>query len=202
MLAAAERVFSTKGFYDASMDEIAAECGITKPMLYSYFGSKQELFAACAERLDARLRDYVSGAAERRDIAPAQRLWLGLLGFFSFVEENRQFWAAYHPYESQSPPTPFIAAGNQGEEAWAGLLGELFGATARDAGLGDAAAAQAVPLAGAVAAAAIAMARWWLRHPDEPKELQALRLMNLVWNGFAGLLEGRLWLPDFDQTPA
>src|SRR5438132_10705493 len=42
MLAAATRIFARRGDQDASMDEIAAACGITKPMLYSYFDSRSE----------------------------------------------------------------------------------------------------------------------------------------------------------------
>jgi hypothetical protein len=34
-----------------------------------------------------------------------------------------------------------------------------------------------------------------MRHPDQPKELQALRLMNLAWMGLGEISKGRLWLP-------
>ena len=40
MVAAAQAVFAERGYHAASMDEIAERSGITKPMLYSYFGSK------------------------------------------------------------------------------------------------------------------------------------------------------------------
>ena len=43
MLAVAERVFAERGFRSASMDEIAELVGVTKPMLYAYFGSKDGL---------------------------------------------------------------------------------------------------------------------------------------------------------------
>ena len=41
MLDVAEKMFANRGFHDASMDEVAAAAGITKPMLYNYFGSKE-----------------------------------------------------------------------------------------------------------------------------------------------------------------
>lgn len=52
ILKAALSVFSGKGFGGASMDDIAAAAGITKPTLYQYFASKDELFTAmlCDER--------------------------------------------------------------------------------------------------------------------------------------------------------
>lgn len=46
ILDAALTIFSQKGFVAASMDDIAAEAGLTKPTLYQYFPSKDELFTA------------------------------------------------------------------------------------------------------------------------------------------------------------
>lgn len=46
ILDAALKIFSEKGFVGASMDDIAAEAGLTKPTLYQYFPSKDELFTA------------------------------------------------------------------------------------------------------------------------------------------------------------
>lgn len=46
ILEAALVVFSEKGFVGASMDDIAAAAGISKPTLYQYFPSKDELFTA------------------------------------------------------------------------------------------------------------------------------------------------------------
>ena len=50
MLDAAGRAFAAHGFHAASMDAIAADAGISKPMLYNYFGSKQGLYVAFVER--------------------------------------------------------------------------------------------------------------------------------------------------------
>ena len=55
MLAAAERAFADRGFHAASIDAIAEASGITKPMVYAYFGSKEGLYRACMQRARARL---------------------------------------------------------------------------------------------------------------------------------------------------
>lgn len=47
---AAERVFSVVGFKNAKMENIAAEAGITKVTLYSYFQSKENLYLALTYR--------------------------------------------------------------------------------------------------------------------------------------------------------
>lgn len=46
ILDAALKVFAAQGFSGASMDAVAAEAGVTKPTLYSYFPSKESLFQA------------------------------------------------------------------------------------------------------------------------------------------------------------
>ena len=57
MLRAAGEAFATHGFHGSSMDEIARAAGITKPMLYRYFGSKEGLYAAYLEMTGRELVD-------------------------------------------------------------------------------------------------------------------------------------------------
>jgi len=59
ILDAALTVFSQKGFVSASMDDIAAEAGLSKPTLYQYFPSKDELFTAMmTEERDHMLESF------------------------------------------------------------------------------------------------------------------------------------------------
>ncbi|MEM9563622.1 MAG: TetR/AcrR family transcriptional regulator [Actinomycetota bacterium] len=44
ILRAASRRFGADGFAGVSMDELAAEAGVTKPTIYAHFGSKEALF--------------------------------------------------------------------------------------------------------------------------------------------------------------
>jgi TetR/AcrR family transcriptional repressor of mexJK operon len=46
ILEAAKRLFSDEGFNGASMDQIAAEAGVSKLTVYSHFGDKEALFSA------------------------------------------------------------------------------------------------------------------------------------------------------------
>ncbi|MFF3414628.1 TetR/AcrR family transcriptional regulator [Streptomyces sp. NPDC002698] len=48
ILDAAGRVFSERGYHNASMEEVAAGVGITAAALYRHFPNKYALFAACA----------------------------------------------------------------------------------------------------------------------------------------------------------
>jgi AcrR family transcriptional regulator len=47
VLRAAARVFNRRGFHIATLDDVADELGVTKPALYYYADSKDELLAAC-----------------------------------------------------------------------------------------------------------------------------------------------------------
>jgi TetR/AcrR family transcriptional repressor of mexJK operon len=60
ILDAAKRLFAREGFAGASMDQIAAEAGVSKLTVYSHFGDKEALFAAairakCEEMLPSDL---------------------------------------------------------------------------------------------------------------------------------------------------
>jgi len=55
ILRAASRTFARGGYASTSMDDIAAEAGVSKLMLYRHFNSKHELYAAVLEEVRARL---------------------------------------------------------------------------------------------------------------------------------------------------
>jgi AcrR family transcriptional regulator len=57
LLAASVEVFGTRGYRATSMNEIAAEVGLSKPTLYYYFRNKEELLVRIySEVLDESLR--------------------------------------------------------------------------------------------------------------------------------------------------
>ncbi len=196
MVAVARRVFTERGYANASMDDIASAARITKPMLYAYFGSKEGLFAECIREAGIELRASVREAAGSvRELPPDQRLWAGLLAVFSGIERSRDAWDLLYPLEGQAPGGALGARATYGMNAMAELVGELMAEAARARGLNEDALAQIAPLAQALTGAVVALIDWWRRHPEEPKEVHALRAMNFAWRGFEQLLEGRVWLP-------
>src|ERR687895_996019 len=58
-----EELFAERGFAKASMDELARRAGVTKPVIYELFGSKDGLFRACLEGLALRLAEGIADAA-------------------------------------------------------------------------------------------------------------------------------------------
>lgn len=66
---AARKVFAAKGYTGGSLNDIAAEAGLTKGAVYSSFASKQELFyALMQESIDERMA-IVSEALKGRSVA-------------------------------------------------------------------------------------------------------------------------------------
>jgi AcrR family transcriptional regulator len=107
MLRAAGDAFATRGFHGASMDDIARAAGITKPMLYRYFGSKEGLYAAYLKMTGRELVDKVR-APDTRDESPEVRLRAGLRAFLTYVKEHRAGWTVLHG-ETTSPTDAQVA---------------------------------------------------------------------------------------------
>jgi AcrR family transcriptional regulator len=194
MIEVASGLFAEHGFGGVSMDDIATASGITKPMLYAYFDSKEGLFAACAQRAGEHLRDDLRSVGERDDLRPDEQLWEGIQRVFAFVEENHDGWLLLYP-EGGLASGSIGAGAVAARDAMADLLTELFGRAARAQGLSDDALAHTAAIAHSFTSATIGAASHWAKHEDEPRDVAALRLMNLLWMGCGALLEGRLWLP-------
>jgi AcrR family transcriptional regulator len=92
MLAQAEAVFAERGYRDASMEEIAERVGVSKPMLYAYFGSKDRLLLACIAKARAELLEVTSQALAEAD-GPRDGLRRGLVAHFSYIDAHTQTWA-------------------------------------------------------------------------------------------------------------
>lgn len=97
VLDAAVRVFSRDGFHDASMDGVADEAGLSKPMVYTHGGgSKEELLRRCIRREADRLLESVSGAAAGAPVDAEVRLHRGLRAFFASVTTHRDGWSVLY----------------------------------------------------------------------------------------------------------
>src|SRR5690242_6648765 len=59
ILAAATRAFARAGFAGTGLDDIAAEAGVSRVILYRHFDSKTDLYRAALDRVLARLSAQV-----------------------------------------------------------------------------------------------------------------------------------------------
>lgn len=189
ILDAAVRVFSERGYHNASMDEISDVAGVSKPMIYAYLGSKEDLFAACIHRESAQLLAAVA-AGVRTELPPDMQLWHGLAAFFEYVGAHRESWRVLHR-QSISQGGPFSDELQALRKQAISLVDTLLVRVATKEGLDDG----TEPLAAALVGAAESLADWWLDNPEVPGRVVASRLMNLAWMGFGDLVEGSTWHP-------
>src|SRR5256885_1695746 len=91
MVAEAERGVAERGYRSGSMDEIAERVGVSKPMLYEYFGSKEGLLVACIRRVRTELREATERAVSATD-DPERMMRSGVLAFFAFISAHARSW--------------------------------------------------------------------------------------------------------------
>jgi AcrR family transcriptional regulator len=183
MLDVAGTSFAARGFHAASMDEIARRAGISKPMLYHYFGSKEGLYVAYVRQQGSELLAGMREAAGP-DAPPAERLWAGTMAFLGYVDEHRPGWALlYREAASQGGPLAEEIAGLRARIA--AIVHRLFVSAG-----GDDASETSSALAHALVGAGESLANWWLDHPEEPCEQVAELLVRLARGALPGLAPG------------
>ena len=95
ILAIAEDVFAQRGYQATTMEDIAERVGVTKPMIYEYFGSKEGLLSACIasartqllEATDAAWRSLPTGST------PEGSFRAGIRAFFDFIDGHTNAFA-------------------------------------------------------------------------------------------------------------
>jgi AcrR family transcriptional regulator len=159
-VAAAHALFAERGYAAVTMDGVAASVGVTKPLLYNYFGNKEQLYLACLERAGDGLVDTVVEAVGKTS-EPAEALRAGLRAFFDFVDEDRAAWAVL--FDETLPAGGEIAESVAGyrtqlrDMVSAALLQQIAPPQR------DRARTEVEALSTAVMGAAEALVRWWLR---------------------------------------
>lgn len=175
ILDAAVAVFAARGYANASMDAVAERVGVTKPVLYTHFGSKEGLLLACVARARTELLDVTSEAAFAAE-GPEDMLRRGTLAFFRFLDDRAPAFTLLYSEAS-------IAA-----EAVEAIRAQQTDFIARLLGV---AAPEADPLqlqgwAQVIVGACERLAVWRKRDPRVSAEQATEYLMDLAWSGLAG----------------
>ena len=178
-----EELFAERGFTKASMDELARRAGVTKPVIYELFGSKDGLFEACLEGLAVRLAEAIAEAARGADEAgrggapptsadPEARLRAGGLAFLRFAADNRVAYELL--YEGR-----FSEAAVRVRRRQAALILELMREIAPD----DVDPRELEVAANAVNSAYEGVAHWMWDHPEMDVERLADWTVELLLPG-------------------
>ncbi|MFS8935607.1 TetR/AcrR family transcriptional regulator [uncultured Corynebacterium sp.] len=170
--------FAELGFDGASVEEIAARAGVSKPVVYEHFGGKEGLYAVIVDRemlaLEKVITHSLSEGTWRERIEKATVALLNYVeqetdGFLILVRDSK-------PGDERSYST--LLNFSVGQVSY--ILGAAFERRGLDA-----------KLAGLYAQALVGMvsmtAQWWLDTRQPAKEVVAAHIVNLCWNGLSGM---------------
>ena len=171
------RVFARDGYHETSMNALAAEAGVTKPVLYQHFASKHNLVVEVLNRVGDRLHSSIVAAVLTEE-TPRDRVEAGFRAFFRFFDDEPDAFAVL--YESKLGAEPeFRGDALRIQAAFAETVARII----HDAGRED-----ALAMASGVSGLSEGMIRHWMgqgrsRSADEMAALAA----RLAWGGLERL---------------
>jgi AcrR family transcriptional regulator len=178
MLDSAIRVFADLGYRSASMDTIARNASISKPMLYLYYGSKEELFSACVVRESGRLIERLTVAATGSDGA-RDSLESVVQAFLEYVDTNADSWNVVYRQAMAEPM--FRDEVEKTRSVLVDLTADLLAQNSVDERSREVLEVVATALVGAGEAVANRVAQHSM-----PTSVAAGVVVELAWRGLAG----------------
>lgn len=167
----------------ASMEQLAAQGGVTKPILYRHFGDRDGLVAAIGEHYGALLLGRI-GATLGGD-APEDLLWRTIDGYLAFLEEDPELYTflmrqTSHSSEGMSTGSLIDVIARQ----VATVIGDQLRAQDLDAG-------GAEPMGFGIVGMVHSAGDWWIHSRTMSRYALTTYLAGLLWNGFQGLADAR-----------
>ncbi|MCF6522415.1 TetR family transcriptional regulator [Streptomyces sp. JJ36] len=184
LLEAADRVVLRDG-PSASMNAIAAEAGITKPILYRHFGDKGGLYRALAARHTDALLDALRGALD----APGDRrarVANTLDTYLAAIEARPQVYRfLMHPAEGGAGSERGFDVGQHSAPLLRRLGEELAEVVAERVDLGPDGDEVARVWGHGIVGMMHAAGDWWLRERPLPRDALVAHLTDLLWGRLA-----------------
>ncbi len=175
----ARTVFAEKGFDGASVEEIAARAQVSKPVVYEHFGGKEGLYAVVVDREVRQLLTMMRGALQSG--SPRVLLEQAAVALLDYIEESSEgFRILVRDSPLGSASGSYVSIMGDIATRVEGILVDEFKRHGFDA---KAAPMYSQMLVGMVGATG----QWWLDARKPAKEVVAANLVNLAWNGLAGL---------------
>lgn len=184
---AAGRLFGERGYEHTRVDEIAAAAGVTKPMLYRHYDSKEALYLALLERH----RDDLVAFAELIPVEGTleERLRAVLDGWLDYVEAHSYAWRMlFRDSGGGEAIATLRAAVNARARAVVAEIIDLVGEASVPA-------EEVEPVAELMRMGMASLVLWWMDQPHASRDA-VLRAMTRVW---VGLLTDR---PSSSGSPA
>jgi AcrR family transcriptional regulator len=162
IVAEATEQFARNGYANTSVADVAAAAGISKPLIYQYFGSKDGLFLACLHHVAAPMLDRLEVAWQHEDNTVLSRV--GTLGaIFDSLEPQRVAWLLL--FDDTMPCAGLIAEAANAYRARTMQVAASGSARFLDArGIADVLDISA--LSAVWTGLVNSLVLWWLEHPD------------------------------------
>jgi AcrR family transcriptional regulator len=164
-----------------SMDVIAAEAGVTKPIVYRHFGDRVGLASALAEQFGAALVAELDEALTQ-DLPPEQLLRATIDTYLAFVERDPQLYS-FLVGRLGAPVGTDVASGLIGQvgSRVALVLGEQLRNLGIDSGPSE-------PWAFGIVGMVHLAGDWWLERRTVTRARLVDDITALLWNGLGGLV--------------
>lgn len=184
ILEAAARLFAERGYHGVSLDEIAAEAGVTKPVVYDHAVSKADLYSGLLERHHAELLGHIVEHLDA-DGPLEERVRSALRTLFAWARDHPFAWRLL--FSDDTTGNPDVATIHQTVQERANrevatlVLSALSPETAGEA--------LRLEMIGQILGGATrSLIRWWLGHPHLPEEVLVETLMDVLWSGMRATL--------------
>src|SRR3954452_1461712 len=188
---AATEVFAERGYHSASMEEIASRSGVSVPVVYDHFESKQSLHRRLLERHFADLR-AIWGEHAAGDDPLGRRLPRAIDAWLLYVEDHPYAWRMLFTNTTGDPEVQAIH-----RDVAAQSRAALVPLLARQPGVEEAAGSadyDALDLVWEIFRGVLqGTALWWLEHQHVPRAQVLATIMNGLWIGMERVSQGETW---------
>lgn len=185
ILEVSTEAFARGGYHGASVGEIAAAAGITKPVLYDHFASKHDLYVELMERARDELTERGS-AAMSADAPAEQRVRAAVDAFFSFVEERPATASVLLSMPRGDPDLVEPARLVQAEAT--ARIAQLLAAEPELFAGKRYRMRRIELLAEFIKMGMHGLAEWWAEHPKVPRRALVEATMGIAWSGLGSQL--------------
>lgn len=180
LLVIAEEVFGERGYQFTTMEEVAERAGVTKPVIYDYFGSKEGLLAACIARARTELQTATIEVWRTmpRTSTTEQYFRTSVRAFFGFIDEHASAFSLI-----QQEGILNVTALNEVETIRAEQAAAVAGTLAEIVDFGDVPPTLVEGVAEVIIGTCERVAVWRLRRPEITADLATELVMSTVWRG-------------------
>jgi AcrR family transcriptional regulator len=158
----------------ASMEAMAAAAKITKPILYRYFGDREGLFGAVADRFAGELIERIETALSS-SAPPRERLVKAIDSYVGFIEDDPELYA----FVMEARMAVLLGVADRIAVPIARAIGEELRAASADSG-------PAEPWAYGIVGMVHLAGAHWAQNPTLPRSRLVEYLTELVWTGMPG----------------